>query len=86
MSPIIKVIIIGLICFLANIPLGAWRERCRKFSWQWFVAIHLSVPFIIALRIYSKVSPWFIPLFIALAVAGQFAGSKLWPKRITTQE
>ena len=72
-----KILLVSLICFVVNLPLGRWRERTRKFSWQWFLAIHASIPFIIALRIKLHLSPIAIPLNIISAVAGQFLGSRL---------
>lgn len=71
----LKIILVSLVSFIVNIPLGKWRERTRKFSWQWFLAIHASIPLIIALRIALKLHPLAIPLNIAAAVAGQFVGS-----------
>lgn len=79
MSETLKVVLVGIVSLALNVPLGVWRARCRKFSIHWLIAIHLSVPLIIALRIYLEVNLWFIPLFIALAVAGQFVGAKRWP-------
>jgi phosphatidylserine synthase len=74
------ILIVSASSFLFNVPLGLWRERYKKFSLPWFVILHLSVPFIIALRIYLKANLWFIPLFIALAVIGQLSGKKLYYK------
>ncbi len=60
-----------------NLPLGYMRETSRKFSFRWFVLIHLSVPFIIALRVMMEF-PWHvIPLTLACAVAGQIIGSRI---------
>jgi hypothetical protein len=71
------ILIVSVFSYIINIPLGAWKERYKKFSAQWLTILHLSVPVIIVLRIYLKANSWFIPLFIALAVAGQFTGKKL---------
>lgn len=60
-----------------NLPLGYLRETSRKFSLRWFVLIHLSVPFIIALRIMLDL-PWHvIPLTLTCAIAGQLIGARL---------
>lgn len=60
-----------------NLPLGYMRETSRKFSVRWFVLIHLSVPFIIALRIMLSF-PWHvIPLTLACAVLGQILGARI---------
>ena len=68
--------IVALTALFINIPLGYIREGSRKFSLAWFFWIHASIPFLIYLRISLKVSPWFIPAAIALAVTGQILGSR----------
>ncbi len=66
-----------LIALLVNIPLGYWRSRVRKFSLKWFFAVHLSVPFIVFLRIEMGVSLIWIPITISSAVIGQFLGGSI---------
>ena len=61
----------------ANVPLGMWRRGLRRFSPAWFVAIHASIPLLIALRLALVDTNWVIPPEIALAVAGQLAGTRL---------
>ena len=70
--------LVAAIVFLLNIPFGIWRVRVRRFSWQWLLAIHLPVPMIIALRIYSGIGFQLItfPIMIAAFVLGQFTGGK----------
>ncbi|NOY86619.1 MAG: hypothetical protein GXP52_04900 [Deltaproteobacteria bacterium] len=63
-----------VLTFVATLPFGYWRVRCRKFSVNWFLAIHLIIPFIIAMRILGGFSYLYIPLFIISALLGQFAG------------
>ena len=63
--------------FGANLPLGYLRETSRKFSLHWFVLVHLSIPFIIALRSLFGFGWELIPFTIACAVAGQIIGSRL---------
>lgn len=71
-----------LICLLAfallsNIPLGYLREDVERLSIRWFIYIHLSIPFIVALR-YNLGFGWeVIPFSIACAVAGQILGSRV---------
>jgi len=71
---------IGLTALLANIPLGRLRAQSRTYSTAWFVYVHLSAPFIIALRIANHISLWALPAFIACAVCGQLVGGRLAPK------
>jgi len=76
----INTALVSLLAFatLSNIPLGYLRMGSPKYSVRWFVYIHLSVPFIIGLRIASHISWQIIPFSIALAVAGQMIGSRLY--------
>ena len=62
-----------------NVPLGMWRRHLRRFSPAWFVAIHASVPALVAIRLALASANWVIPPEIALAVVGQFVGARLSP-------
>lgn len=79
----INIALISMLAFaiLSNIPLGYLRMGTEKFSVRWFVYIHLSVPFIIGLRISNNISWHVIPLSIGLAVVGQMVGSRLYRRR-----
>ena len=63
---------------VSNIPLGYLRQGSPKYSLRWFIYIHLSVPFIIGLRVTNNVSWQVIPFSIALAGAGQMIGSRIY--------
>jgi len=79
----INTALVSLLAFaaLSNIPLGYLRMGSPRYSVRWFLYIHLSVPFIIGLRIANPPSWQIIPLSIALAVAGQMTGSRLYRRR-----
>ena len=66
-----------LFALLSNIPLGYLREGTVRYSWRWFLYIHLSIPFIVALRLVLGIGWRIIPLTLGCAVAGQVAGSRL---------
>ena len=67
-------IIISLSVFILNIPFGYWRFNVRRFSFQWFMAIHVPVPFIVALRILSGIGfAWYTYVFL---VGGFFLGQQ----------
>jgi hypothetical protein len=70
--------LLGILCFalFSNIPLGYLRTGVPRFSMRWFIYIHLSIPFIIGLRIANGVSWQAIPFTLALAIAGQWLGSR----------
>ncbi len=79
----LNIALISLLAFaiLSNVPLGYLRQGSPKYSVRWFVYIHLSVPFIIGLRISNNVSWQVIPFSIALAIVGQMIGSRLYRRR-----
>lgn len=62
--------------FAANLPLGYMREGVDKFSVKWFLYIHLSIPFIIAMRIGFDFGWSVVPFTLSLAILGQIAGSR----------
>ncbi|CAL4973238.1 unnamed protein product [Urochloa decumbens] len=71
-----KMVAIALLGMAANIPLGVWREHTKKFSPQWFAAVHAAVPFIAMLR-KSVVMPRTAMVFtIAASIVGQTIGSR----------
>ena len=68
------------IIFLLNLPFGCWRVRVRKFSLQWFLAVHLPVPLVIIIRMLGGVG-WHIKTFPVLVGAyfmGQYLGGSLY--------
>jgi hypothetical protein len=76
-STLIHAALIGVVAFAVNLPLGYLREGTKKFSFSWFIYIHLSVPLIAFLRISNQVSAWAIPAFVACAILGQLAGGMI---------
>jgi hypothetical protein len=77
----IKLTSLLLFALLANLPLGYLREGARKFSVRWFVYIHISIPFIIAMRLLEGFGFKVIPLTLVCAVVGQLAGGKVKRRR-----
>jgi hypothetical protein len=69
--------------FLLNLPFGYWRQGTRKFSWPWILAVHVPVPIIIAIRIFSGLGFQLItfPVMIAAYFSGQFLGGKARARR-----
>ena len=70
--------LIGILCFalFSNIPLGYLREGTPRLSMRWFVYIHLSIPFIIVLRIVNGIGWQAIPFTLGLAITGQWLGGR----------
>jgi hypothetical protein len=79
LSPAVAYSLVLAATFAVNVPCGYWRAGMRKFSPQWFVAVHLAVPLVIGLR-YALGLPFrwsLFPLFVAAYFGGQFVGSRL---------
>jgi hypothetical protein len=76
---------VALIVFTLTLPFGYWKASVKRFSLQWFLAIHLPVPFVVALRLISGVG-WQFYTYLILVGAffiGHLLGVKLygWWKR-----
>jgi hypothetical protein len=78
MTPLETQLLAILIAVGINLPFGAYRATVRKLSWQWFLAIHLPIPFVILMRLSLGLGGWFVPFMLASAVAGQLLGSRLF--------
>ncbi len=76
-------LIVTIIIFFTNIPFGYWRAQVRKFSFQWFLSIHLPIPFIIFMRHYSGVgfALYTYPLFVGAFFLGQYSGKLIYKAR-----
>lgn len=83
MPDLLDAALLGILCFafFSNIPLGYLREGAPRLSLRWFVYIHLSIPFIIGLRIANGISWHVIPFTLGFAVAGQFIGGRARRRR-----
>ncbi len=72
---------LGFVCLLAvavNLPGGYYRAATRRFSWQWFLAIHLPVLPLIGARLITGVPVSYFPLFLAASGLGQWLGGLIW--------
>jgi hypothetical protein len=70
---------VALLVFLVNLPFGYWRASVRKLSRQWFLAVHIPVPLVITLRIYSGLGSKLLsfPAIIGAFFLGQFVGGRV---------
>ncbi len=75
---ILKVIVVALIIFVINLPFGYLRGKEKKFSFRWFLYIHLPIPLVVLLRIYSHIgfALYTYPLFVTAFFLGQLVGKK----------
>ncbi len=70
------VLLVAILTFLINIPFGYWRAKVRKLSKEWFLAIHLPVPFIVFFRILFgvKLNLYTLVVFVVSFFVGQRVG------------
>jgi len=63
--------------FFLNLPFGYWRGSVRKFSLQWFLAIHIPVPFVILFRFLFHLGfqLYTYPVMVGSFFLGQWIGS-----------
>lgn len=76
---------VAIIVLILNLPFGYWRANVKKFSYQWFLAVHIPVPFIIAMRIFGGLGWQFVtfPVLVGAFFIGQLLGGLLnhnWKK------
>lgn len=81
----VKLLAVALTTATLNVPCGMWREHTEKFSTQWFIAVHATIPFIAMLR-KAVIMPKYAILFtICSAIAGQALGARMERKRVHQQ-
>ena len=71
------VIEIFLFTFALNLLFGYFRGKQKKFSFKWFLYIHLPIPFVVLARVFSHLDYRYIPIFLFAAVTGQIFGARL---------
>jgi hypothetical protein len=74
-----RLAILSAFVLLINLPFGYWRGRARRFSFRWFLCVHLPVPLVIAVRVFGGAG-WEIrtyPALVGAYFAGQLLGSRL---------
>ncbi len=77
------ILVIGLVvlALIISIPCGYIRQNYPKYSFMWFLLIHLPIPFIVLLRIKAGLSFHFIPLTLGGSIAGQIIGGVISRRR-----
>ncbi len=70
---------VAALVLVLNLPFGYWRANSAKFSRPWFLAVHIPVPFVIALRILSGLGFQLatFPIMIGAFFLGQYAGGMI---------
>lgn len=78
----IKLLAIALASAALNVPFGMLREHTRKFSPEWFLVVHATIPFIAMFRKAVVMPPYAILFTIASAIGGQTIGAKAERRRL----
>lgn len=60
-----------------NLCCGYFRAQAPKFSWPWFIYIHLPVPVVVLMRLAGGFNYTLIPALLIASVLGQWGGGKL---------
>ncbi len=68
----------SLLTFIINLPFGYWRQGSRRFSFKWFLYIHLPVPIIVGLRfLFALGFEWVTyPALVLAFFLGQAVGAQ----------
>ncbi len=70
-----------LLSFIASVPCGYIRQYYRKYSFMWFLLIHLPIPFIVLMRFAAGVDWHVIPYTLGGSLVGQVVGGGVKPRR-----
>ena len=74
----IKIIIgIFVFTFVLNLFFGYFRGKQKRFSFKWFLYIHLPIPLVAFARVFTNLDYRYIPIFLFAAVVGQIIGARL---------
>lgn len=76
-TKLLLITVIFSFTLLLNMPFGYLRGKAKKFSFKWFLYIHLPIPFVLLARILSNIDMTYIPLLVLATVIGQVWGGKL---------
>lgn len=63
--------------FMLNLLFGYFRGKTKKYSFRWFLCIHLPILFILIARVFSHLDFSYIPIFVVAAIIGQFWGGRM---------
>ena len=74
-----NLILASISVFILNLPFGMWRAKTKKFSWQWFLSIHVPIPFVVGIRFLSNLGFkwWTYPFLVGAFFLGQLLGKKI---------
>lgn len=63
--------------FMLNLYFGYLRSKTKRFSFKWFLCIHVPIPLVVLARVFSHIDFHYIPVFVLAAFTGQVVGGRL---------
>ena len=72
-----SILLLFVFTLLINLPFGFVRAKAKRYSFRWFLYIHVPIPLIFIIRNLSHIEMKYIPFFAIAAVMGQIIGGKL---------
>jgi hypothetical protein len=73
----VKLLFYVCLVFMMNIPFGYWRGNTQKFTLDWILAVHTTVPFIVLMRWEFGYGLVILPISVIAFFSGQLLGAKL---------
>ena len=81
MQVLLTIVSLIILTFVVSVPCGYLRQNFKKYSFMWFLLIHLPIPFIVLLRLRAGLDWHVIPLTLGGSVAGQIVGGIISRRR-----
>jgi len=77
-----------LATLITNIPFGYWRQGVKKFSWKWFLFVHLPIPMVVAYRYIFELGfqLYTYPFMVIGFFGGQWIGARIRKKRVKSND
>lgn len=72
-----KLLLYICLVFGMNIPFGYWRGNTQKFTLDWILAVHTTVPFIVLMRWEFGYGFLILPVSVLAFFIGQLLGARL---------
>jgi len=75
----INLLLAALATFFVNLPFGFIRHGFKKFSFLWFLAIHVPIPFVVLFRYLFGLGfqLYTYPIMVIAFFSGQYAGKMI---------
>ena len=72
-----SILFLFVLTLFINLPFGFARAKTKRYSFRWFLYIHLPIPVIFIIRTLLHIEMKYIALFAVAAVLGQIIGGRL---------